>query len=245
MNRTVRKTLAGIAIVAGCQGNPGVNAYTPKPQMAPKMMAIKPSSSLLQVANKELKVKKVATIKTVQEFAKEEEAKKEQGWIDIHGYEYQLSEEEKNLLKMVVYAESGGSTVEEQMATAETILNRVATKRVSLTQVVFEKGQFACARNGDIYTGMGDSLRLMTLDRVSDVTAQAVEETLYAQSYITEALLTAEAIRLGKDPEVYAKGGALYFCELSGCSEKEQASRANIAVKIKIGDHIYYKVWDE
>ncbi|MEI3356536.1 MAG: hypothetical protein V8R81_05810 [Clostridia bacterium] len=58
-------------------------------------------------------------------------------------------------------------------------------------------------------------------------------------------LLTAEAIRLGKDPEVYAKGGALYFCELSGCSEKEQAFRANIAVKVKVGDQIYYKVWDE
>lgn len=244
--RTLKKVLAVIVLlIAVCQGNPGVSAFTPKPQIAPSMMAIKPFNSLLKVTNKELKTLKVASVQTVQEFAKEQEAKKEQGWIDIHGYEYQLSEEEKALLKMVVYAESGGSTIEEQMATTETILNRVATKGKSLTEVVFEKGQFACARNGKIYTGMGDSLKLMTLDRVPEKTAQAVEQTLYAKSYITEAMLTAKAIQQGKDPEVYAKGGAEYFYEESGCSEKERAARANILVYVKIGQHFYYKVWDE
>lgn len=247
-SRTLKKILAVIALmIAICQGNPGVRAFSPNQQieLSPTMMVIKPSNSLLQVANKELKVTKVPSVQTVQEFAKEQEAKKEQGWIDIHGYEYQLSEEEKTLLEMVVYAESGGSIAEEQMATTETILNRVATKKISLTEVVFEKGQFACARNGRIYTGMGDTLRLMTPDRVPEKTVQVVQQTLYAKSYITEAELTAMSIEQGKDPEVYAKGGAQYFCELSGCSEKEKAARANIAVKIQIGDHIYYKVWDE
>ena len=239
-------------VVASCCANPVV-AYTNKPQKVvtkiqpavTEKTKIQLESTLMHLVNKKQNVKKVTAIQVAQKLEKEQEAKKEQGWIYIHRDQYRLDEYEKNLLLRVVYAESGGSTVEERMATTETILNRVVTKRISLTQVVFEKGQFACARNGNIYTGMGESLRLMTPDRVSNDTAQSVEAVLYAKSYITEALLTAEAIRVGKDPEVYAKGGAQYFCELSGCSEKEKAARANIAVKIQIGDHIYYKVWDK
>lgn len=239
-------------VVASCCANPVV-AYTNKPQKVvtkiqpavTEKTKIQLESTLMHLVNKKQNVKKVTAIQVAQKLEKEQEAKKEQGWIYIHEDPYRLDEYEKNLLLMVVYAESGGSTVEEQMATTETILNRVVTKRMTLAQVVFEKGQFVCARNGNIYTGMGESLRLMTPDRVSNDTAQSVEAVLYAKSYITEALLTAEAIRVGKDPAVYAKGGALYFCELSGCSEKEKAARANIAVKIQIGDHIYYKVWDK
>lgn len=251
VERVLKAIMVCMIVVASCCANPVV-AYTNKPQkvvteetkiqpVVTKNVKIQPANTLMHLVNKKQNVKKVTAI----QVAQEQEAKKEQGWIYIHGDPYRLSEYEKNLLLMVVYAESGGSTVEERMATTETILNRVATKRMSLTQVIFEKGQFACARNGNIYTGMGESLRLMTPDRVSNDTAQSVEAVLYAKSYITEALLTAEAIRVGKDPEVYAKGGALYFCELSGCSEKEKAARANIAVKIQIGDHIYYKVWDK
>lgn len=247
LKRVLRAIMICMIVVASCCANPVV-AYTHKPQeetkiqpVVTKNVKIQPANTLMHLVNKKQNVKKVTAI----QVAQEQEAKKEQGWIYIHGYPYRLDEYEKNLLLMVVYAESGGSTVEEQMATTETILNRVVTKRISLTQVVFEKGQFACARNGNIYTGMGESLRLMTPDRVSNDTAQSVEAVLYAKSYITEALLTAEAIRVGKDPEVYAKGGALYFCELSGCSERERASRANIAVKVQVGSHIYYKVWDK
>ena len=255
IERALRTSMTCAIVVASCCANPVV-AYTHKPpkvvtknvQIQPvvtKNVKIQPANSLMHLVNKKQNVKKVTAIQVAQKLEKEQEAKKEQGWIYIHRDPYRLNEYEKNLLLMVVYAESGGSTVEEQMSTTETILNRVATKRMSLTQVIFEKGQFACARNGNIYTGMGESLRLMTPDRVSNDTAQSVEAVLYAKSYITEALLTAEAIRVGKDPEVYAKGGAQYFCELSGCSEKEKAARANIAVKIQIGDHIYYKVWDK
>lgn len=255
IERALRTSMTCAIVVTSCCANPVV-AYTNKPQKVvtdetkiqpavTKTVKIQPANTLMHLVNKKQNVKKVTAIQVAQKLEKEEEEKKEQGWIYIHGYPYRLGEYEKNLLLMVVYAESGGSTVEEQMATAETILNRVVTKRMTLTQVVFEKGQFACARNGNIYTGMGESLRLMTPDRVSNDTAQSVEAVLYAKSYITEALLTAEAIRVGKDPEVYAKGGALYFCELSGCSERERASRANIAVKVQVGSHIYYKVWDK
>ena len=240
IERALRTSMTCAIVVASCCANP-VGAYTNKPQkvvtknvkiqpVVTKNVKIQPANSLMHLVNKKQNVKKVTAIQVAQKLEKEQEAKKEQGWIYIHRDPYRLNEYEKNLLLMVVYAESGGSTVEEQMATTETILNRVATKRMSLTQVIFEKGQFACARNGNIYTGMGESLRLMTPDRVSNDTAQSVEAVLYAKSYITEALLTAEAIRVGKDPEVYAKGGAQYFCELSGCSEQEKAARANIAV---------------
>lgn len=252
--RAFIKILICMIVVASCCANPVV-AYTNKPQkvvteekiqpVVAEKKKIQPETTLMHLVNKKQKVKKLTANQIAQKLEQEREAKKEQGWIYIHGYPYRLSEYEKTLLLMVVYAESGGSTIEEQMATAETILNRVVTRRLSLKQVIFEKGQFACARNGNIYTGMGESLRLMTPDRVSNDTAQSVEAVLYAKSYITEALLTAEAIRVGKDPEVYGKGGALYFCELSGCSERERASRENIAVRVQIGDHIYYKVWDK
>lgn len=252
IERALRTSMTCAIVVASCCANPVV-AYTHKPQKVvtkiqpavTEKTKIQLENTLMHLVNKKQNVKKVTAIEVAQKLEKEREEKKEQGWIYIHGKPYLLGEHEKILLLMVVYAESGGSSVEERMATTETILNRVVTKRMTLTQVIFEKGQFACARNGNIYTGMGESLRLMTPDRVSNDTAQSVEAVLYAKSYITEALLTAEAIRLGKDPEVYAKGGALYFCELSGCSERERASRENIAVKVQIGDHIYYKVWDK
>lgn len=252
IERALRTSMTCAIVVASCCANPVV-AYTHKPQKVvtkiqpavTEKTKIQLENTLMHLVNKKQNVKKVTAIEVAQKLEKERGEKKEQGWIYIHGKPYLLGEHEKILLLMVVYAESGGSSVEERMATTETILNRVVTKRMTLTQVIFEKGQFACARNGNIYTGMGESLRLMTPDRVSNDTAQSVEAVLYAKSYITEALLTAEAIRLGKDPEVYAKGGALYFCELSGCSERERASRENIAVKVQIGDHIYYKVWDK
>ena len=167
------------------------------------------------------------------------------GIINIHGYQYQISDEERTLLKEVVYAESGGSTPEEQIATCQVILNRVAAKQTTLTAVVFQKGQFACVKNGRVYTGQGATLRLMTPERISDVTNQAVDYVLSGGADITEALLTSEAIRLGLDPNVYATGGALYFCELSLCSQEEQELRQNILCKITIGDHIYYKIWNQ
>lgn len=206
--------------------------------------------TLVEQAKKNIAKKKEDEEKSAEQKRKQIETVSENsfnqnGIINIHGYQYQISDEERTLLKEVVYAESGGSTPEEQIATCQVILNRVAAKQTTLTAVVFQKGQFACVRNGRVYTGQDATLRLMTPERISDVTSQAVDYVLKGGADITEALLTSEAIRLGLDPNVYASGGALYFCELSLCSQKEQELRQNILCEITIGDHIYYKIWNQ
>lgn len=179
-----------------------------------------------------------------------EEQQENKNLIQIHGYSYEMQPGELAFLKRVVYAESRGASVEEQMATTETILNRVVQNKSSITEVLIAKGQFQCVKSdGNVYTGLEPDLVLVTDERVSKEVSDAVEAAVYGEDDITESLLTAEAIRLGLDPKVYAEGGALYFYEPdpSIISEQELDSRANIKVKVKIGDgeHFYYRVWDD
>lgn len=94
-------------VVASCCAYPDVQAYTHKPQVATKKVKIKiqPETTLMHLVNKKQKVKKLTANQIAQKLEQEREAKKEQGWIYIHGYPYRLSEYEKTLLLMVVYAE--------------------------------------------------------------------------------------------------------------------------------------------
>lgn len=233
--KTIMGAMAGIALVASCQGNPNAEALTPNDLIIlPKQNYV---ASVLEQANPS------KMVKSVEEVANKEMEESKKELIDIHGYIYRLREGEMDLLKKVVYAESGGSTTEEQLATAETILNRVAYKKNSLTEVVFEKGQFSCAKNGEIYTGMGETLRLMTTDRIPETTSQIVEYAVYGGDDITETRLMAGAIQKGLDPEIYARGGALFFYEASGCSEKELEARKDIEEEELIGTMRYYRNW--
>lgn len=174
----------------------------------------------------------------------------EQNIITIHGYKYQLHPGELEFLKKVVYAESRGASVQEQMATTETILNRVAKHKTTITKVLRAKHQFQCVKSdGNVYTGMEPNLKLVTNKRIPKELSDAVEAAVYSEDDITESLLRAEAVKNGLDPETYAAGGALYFYEADPriVSKMELKSRENIKVMVKIGEgeHFYYKVWDK
>ena len=216
------------------------------------LLELEPSSKIIskKQENHNIRAEQEEEWKKIKQKVKEKEMEKAQWILTINKVKYQSSPEEIALLKRVVYAESRGSSTEEQMATTETILNRAVTRNLTITEVLKQKGQFQCVKSdGNVYTGLEPNLVLVTDERVTEQVSNAVDEAIYGENDITEDLLREEALRLGLDPEIYADGGAIYFYEPDPkiVSEKELASRASIKVKVKIGEgeHFYYKVWDK
>ena len=178
-----------------------------------------------------------------EEMLKKEQEKK-QGIITIHGYKYQMQPGELDLLKKVIYAEARGLSKEDQVASTEVILNRVVYNKKTISEIIRQKGQFSCVgSDGNVYTGLEPDLVRVTNELVTEEVSESVEKAVFSEEDITEQLLTNEAIAQGLDPEVYAKGGALYFFE-----KNTTAVKAKLKIRVK-GDltnngHTYYRVWD-
>lgn len=144
------------------------------------------------------------------------------------------------ILSMITYAEAGNQTLEQQIAVAATILNRVESGSFpdSIWEVISQKGQFSSVKGGEIYA-LGERV---SFDAVPENCKEAARRALAGEDP-TEELLRQEAIRKGLNPEEYATDGALFFYnpEYTGSSELEM--RNSIQVKVEFGDHIFYKVW--
>ena len=140
---------------------------------------------------------------------------------------------------MITFAESGAESVEGQIAVAAVIINRKEDTAFPDTfyGVINQANQFSPVQNGKIYS------EIDSYEELPDKTIEAVERALEGEDP-TEQLLREEAIRLGLDPEKYAEGGALYFYNPNRCSWQQLAAREKIKVKVKIGNHVFYKVWD-
>lgn len=140
----------------------------------------------------------------------------------------------------ITYAEAGIESKEGQIAVAAVILNREESSNYpdSFYEVIFQKNQFSPVIDGEIY----NDGKVVCYETIPQETIEAVKKALNGEDP-TEQLLWKEAERLGLDPEKYAKGGALYFYDPRYCSQSILAERANIRVKVQIGNHIFYKVW--
>lgn len=140
---------------------------------------------------------------------------------------------------MITFAESGAESVEGQIAVAAVIINRQEDTAFPDTfyGVINQPNQFSPVQNGKIYS------EIDSYEELPDKTIEAVERALQGEDP-TEQLLREEAIRLGLDPEKYAEGGALYFYNPNRCNWQQLAAREQIKVKVKIGNHVFYKVWD-
>jgi len=138
------------------------------------------------------------------------------------------------------FAESGNQSLEGQIAVAATILNREQSSSFPDTfyGVINQSGQFSTVTDGEIYA-YGYKVYYKN---IPDETIEAVERALNGEDP-TEQLLWDEAVRLGLDPEIYAAGGALFFYNPYACGEEGRAARECIKVKVRIEDHIFYKVW--
>ena len=174
-----------------------------------------------------------AAIKEAQEAARIAAEEEEKAISEENSLDFQL-------LSMITYAEAGNQTLEQQVAVAATILNRVESGSFpdSIEEVIFQKGQFSSVKGGKIYA-IGERV---SFDTVPESCKEAARRALAGEDP-TEELLRQEAIRKGLDPEEYATGGALFFYNPRYTGEAEIANRNAIKVKVEFGDHIFYKVW--
>ena len=145
----------------------------------------------------------------------------------------------------LTYAESGLEDEIGQVAVAATIIHRQYSPEFRADGNFYNvmNNGFSSVRNGEIYI-MTSNPYVLYYEDVPERTIRATERALNGEDP-TEQLLWKEAERLGLDPEVYAAGGAKYFYNPNACSEAALAERANIKCKVQIGNHVFYKVWDQ
>lgn len=145
----------------------------------------------------------------------------------------------------LTYAESGLEDEIGQVAVAATIIHRQYSPEFRADGDFYNvmNNGFSSVRNGEIYI-MTSNPYVLYYEDVPERTIRATERALNGEDPI-EQLLWEEAERLGLDPEVYAAGGAKYFYNPNVCSEAALAERANIKCKVQIGNHVFYKVWDQ
>ena len=145
----------------------------------------------------------------------------------------------------LTYAESGLEDEIGQVAVAATIIHRQYSPEFRADGDFYQvmNNGFSSVRNGEIYI-MTSNPYVLYYEDVPERTIRATERAINGEDK-TEHLLWEEAVRLGLDPEVYAAGGAKYFYNPNVCSEAALAERANIKCKVQIGNHVFYKVWDQ
>lgn len=152
----------------------------------------------------------------------------------------QVASADLQLLSMVTYAEAGNQTLEQQIAVAATILNRVESESFpnTIQEVISQKGQFSSVKGGTVMA-FG---KPVDFSEVPESCVEAAERALAGEDP-TEELLRQEAISKGFNPDEYASGGALFFYNPDYCGSSEIEMRNGIQVKVEYGDHIFYKVW--
>lgn len=152
----------------------------------------------------------------------------------------QIESEDLQLLAKITYAEAGNQTLEQQLAVAATILNRVESESFpnTIQEVISQKGQFSSVKGGTVMA-FGKPVEF---SEVPESCVEAAERALAGEDP-TEELLRQEAISKGLNPDEYGRGGALFFYNPDYCGSSEIEMRNSIQVKVEFGDHIFYKVW--
>ena len=144
---------------------------------------------------------------------------------------YNPSAEGKERLCKVVFAEAGIESFMGQVLVANVAYNNmIAHGYTDLTQELKE-GRYSCIVNGVVY----NEGKPVEIEDIPQSVKDAVEEALRNDS--TEAVLKAEAERLGITDSKYWEGGAIYFCA-PGCEGRE-----NVEVKFQLGGHMFYRDW--
>ena len=146
-------------------------------------------------------------------------------------------------LCLITYAESGLEEEIGQIAVAATVINRIESSTFpdTLNGVVNQKGAFSSVHNGEIYIMCAEPY-LLGYEDVPEGTKEAVRKAINGEDP-TEQLLREEASRLGLSEDEFGKGGSLFFYNEKACSEYQIQARECVQVKIKIGNHTFYKVW--
>lgn len=148
---------------------------------------------------------------------------------------------EKEWFYKVVFAEAGYCDLDEQEAVALAIWNRADHKLENIVSEVNKENQFSVVKNGKVYAWIDGEEREVTMEDITDVTFQAVQNVIDGKETEVERLLKEEAARLGLDQEEYAEGGPIYFYNPEYCSDAENAKRVNVQCKVQVGQQTFYK----
>ena len=150
---------------------------------------------------------------------------------------------EKEWFCKVVFAEAGYCELNEQEAVALAIWNRANHKLENIVSEVNREAQFSVVKNGKVYAWINGENREVTMEDITDVTFQAVQNVIDGKETEVERLLKAKAASLGLDQEEYAEGGPIYFYNHEYCSDEENAYRESVQCKVQVGKQTFYKVW--
>ena len=188
-------------------------------------------------ARKKAEESLVDSTPTAVESTIENEASEENSMETVNS---QIASPDVELLAKVTYAEAGNQTLEQQLAVAAVILNRVESESFpnTIQEVISQKGQFSSVKGGTVMA-FG---KPVDFAEIPESCVQAAERALAGEDP-TEELLRQEAISKGFNPDEYASGGALFFYNPDYCGSSEIEMRNSIQVKVEFGDHIFYKVW--
>lgn len=142
-----------------------------------------------------------------------------------------ISEEDVRLLQKATYAEAGICSEEAQRGVAATILERGRERGESIREVIFERGQFSCAKDGEIYLITNEGNILVTNEMAEN------EKTISA---------VLEAIENGAGENITSAigGEPLYFYTPTELSEKESFARESISKRFQVDKMVFYRVWD-
>ena len=142
-----------------------------------------------------------------------------------------MTEREIYLLTMVCCSEAGFESFEGKTAVVATVLNRMEPENTAYPNdvygVIFQPHQFSSATDGIFHTSTAELKWEDLSDKMKDEARNAVEAALN-----------------GADPTKKITGGALFFYNPDYCSVEENAKRANISCKQRIGNHVFYRVWN-
>lgn len=111
----------------------------------------------------------VTTVESTMQLAEptQEENESEYGKYIIQGPEYNITEEERELIERVVAAEARGESIECMMAVAQTIRDRSITREQPVAEVLTAPNQFAAPYQGRIIERIEDAVSFVFDDGIS------------------------------------------------------------------------------
>ena len=162
------------------------------------------------------------------------------GWetVDVNNeYSFanprQITDEEYTYLTMLVCCEAGFEPYQGKVAVAACALNRLdeGMGGSTLTEVIFSPGVFSCISDWQFHLGN---------------VAYDYYGLLYNTSVdVQEAERAVDEALAGVDPtRKKLGGGALYYYNPDACDDYENSIRSHITKTCRIGQHVFYRVWD-
>ncbi len=185
----------------------------------------------------------IINVSTISKIRKIEEDCKQAHYNSEKVMYYMPTEEEREFLYKLVYAEAGYQSAFGQTLVANAIINRAINSDQTIIQVGCASGQFSPVKNGIPYIYSHGQLIPVTDDMISDELRAAVDAAL--KEDVSKELLKKAAQEVGISDPKYWENGVLYFYNPKACDQKQISAREHVKVSLEYGDHVFYSYWDK